>query len=103
MENQYRPPVNKGNLHRNQYKDSDNHPDYKGTLNISGEVVKAVGMDQTQNKNGGKYFRYRNRAARGVCFFKLVPANLESPPSEGPGGPRPGDSSLDEGYAVFDQ
>jgi len=94
MENQYRPPVNKGNLHRNQYKDSDNHPDYKGTLNISGEVVKQSGWINT-NKNGGKYLGIEIEPPEGYVF-KLVPTNLESPPSEGPGGPRPGDSSLDE-------
>lgn len=95
MENQpYVPPVNKGNLHRNQYKEKDNQPDYRGSLNVCGEVAELGGWINT-NKNGGKYLGLEITPPEGYVF-QLVPANLESPPSEGPGGPRPGDSSLDE-------
>ena len=95
MENQpYVPPVNKGNLHRNNYKEQDNQPDYRGSLNVCGEVAELSGWINT-NRNGGKYLGLEIKPPEGYVF-QLVPANLESPPSEGPGGPRPGDSSLDE-------
>jgi uncharacterized protein (DUF736 family) len=95
MENQpYVPPVNKGNLHRNQYKEQENQPDYRGSLNVCGEVAELSGWINT-NRNGGKYLGLEIKPPEGYVF-QLVPANLESPPSEGPGGPRPGDSSLDE-------
>ena len=95
MENQpYVPPVNKGSLHRNQYKEQDNQPDYRGSLNVCGEVAELSGWINT-NRNGGKYLGLEIKPPEGYVF-QLVPANLESPPSEGPGGPRPGDSSLDE-------
>lgn len=94
MQSEYKPPVNKGNLHRNNHKEQDNHPDYRGSLNVCGEVADLSGWINT-NKNGGKYLGLAITPPQGYVF-QLVPANLESPPSEGPGGPRPGDSSLDE-------
>jgi len=90
----YRPPVNKGNLHRNQYKEKDNQPDYRGSLNVCGEVAELCGWINT-NKNGGKYLGLEITPPEGYVFV-LVPENKEAPPSQEPGEPLPGESSLDE-------
>ena len=87
MQDEYKPPMNKGNLHRNQYKEQDNQPDYRGSLNIGGEVVKQSGWINT-NKNGGKYLGVEIQPPEGYVF-KLVPIGQESPPSQGPGGAQP--------------
>lgn len=85
----YRPPVNKGNLHRNQYKEKDNHPDYRGSLNVCGEVAELGGWINT-NKNGGKYLGLEITPPEGYVFV-LVPDEVDTPPTQGPG-----ESSLDE-------
>lgn len=87
MQGEYRPPVNKGNLHRNQYKEQDHQPDYRGTLNICGEVVEQAGWINT-NKNGGKYLGIEITPPEGYVF-QLVPEKKEAPPSQGPGGLKP--------------
>ena len=64
----YRPPVNKGNLHRNQYKEKDNQPDYRGSLNVCGEVAELGGWINT-NKNGGNTWVWKSRRQRGMFLF----------------------------------
>jgi uncharacterized protein (DUF736 family) len=82
MEGKYVPPVNKGNLHRNQYKELDKHPDYRGSINVCGEVGELSGWINT-NKSGGKYLGLELTPPEGYAW-RLVPENLEAPPSQGP-------------------
>ena len=50
----YIPKVNKGTMHINQYKKKDNHPDYRGQLNVNGHVYDISGWVNT-DKNQNKY------------------------------------------------
>lgn len=44
----------KGALHKNKYKESDSHPDYRGGACWKGEQVEVSGWINT-DKNGDKY------------------------------------------------
>lgn len=94
MANDYKPAVNKGNLHRNNYKEQDKHPDYRGSINVCGEVAELSGWINT-NRNGGKFLGLEITPPQGYVFI-LVPENKEEPPSQGPGNPRPAADDLED-------
>lgn len=47
--------TNRGMLTKNQNKQSDNHPDYSGTINVDGREFWLSGWLKT-SKAGSKYF-----------------------------------------------
>lgn len=47
--------TNRGMLAKNQNKQSDNHPDYSGTINVDGKDFWLSGWLKT-SKAGSKYF-----------------------------------------------
>jgi len=46
---------NTGTIFKNDFKKNDNHPDYKGTANVNGEL-KEVALWVRTGKNSGKKF-----------------------------------------------
>ena len=71
MENTYKPLVNKGNLHRNQFKEKDSQPDYRGSLNVCGEIAELGGWINT-NKKGAKYLGLEIKPPEGYVFKEQV-------------------------------
>ncbi len=46
---------NRGAIFKNKYKESDKHPDYKGTCTVDG-IQKEMSCWINEDKNGQKYF-----------------------------------------------
>jgi hypothetical protein len=49
-------PENRGQLFRNDRKEKETDSDWKGTLNVNGQIIKFIGYD-AQTKNGNNYIK----------------------------------------------
>ena len=47
--------TNRGSLFKNDDKQQDNHPDYKGSLNVNGVDLWVSGWIKTSEKTGKKF------------------------------------------------
>ena len=47
---------NRGAIFKNDDKQQDNHPDYKGSLNVNGVDLWVSGWLKTSEKTGNKFF-----------------------------------------------
>jgi hypothetical protein len=56
MENTFQVPENRGQLFRNDRKEKETDSDWKGTLNVNGQIIKFIGYD-AQTKNGNNYIK----------------------------------------------
>jgi uncharacterized protein (DUF736 family) len=48
--------TNRGTLYRNENKKEENHPDYSGSLNVSGKEFWLSGWVKESKKDGKKFF-----------------------------------------------
>lgn len=48
--------TNRGTLYRNENKKDENHPDYSGSLNVSGKEFWLSGWVKESKKDGKKFF-----------------------------------------------
>jgi len=48
--------TNKGVIFKNNFKEKETQPDFKGKINIDG-VEKEIALWVAEDKNGGKYFQ----------------------------------------------
>ena len=48
---------NRGAIFKNEDKQQDNHPDYKGSLNVNGVDLWVSGWLKTSEKTGKKFMR----------------------------------------------
>jgi hypothetical protein len=58
METKYEKKVNTGSIFRNDYKKQDSHPDFKGEINVHGELMD-IALWENKTKKGSVWFGVR--------------------------------------------
>ena len=58
METKYEKKVNTGSIFHNDYKRQDSHPDYKGEINIHGELMD-IALWENKTKKGSVWYGVR--------------------------------------------
>jgi uncharacterized protein (DUF736 family) len=69
--------VNRGAIFKNDDKQQDNHPDYKGSLNVNGVDLWVSGWLKTSEKTGKKFM------SLSVKPKEAAPVKKASEPSSG--------------------
>ena len=84
--------TNSGILSRNDRKEKDTHPDFKGSINIEGREFWLSGWIKTKKDNSGRFF------SLSVKPKDEQPANRPAPsaPAQRPVAPKPTASGFDD-------
>jgi len=83
--------TNRGALFKNDDKQSDNHPDYKGSINVNGVDMWVSGWLKTSEKTGNKFMSLSVKAKE-----QQAPARQAAPAKQAPARQVPASSGFDD-------
>lgn len=77
--------TNSGILSRNDRKEKDTHPDFKGSINIEGREFWLSGWIKTKKDNSGKFFN-----------LSVKPKDEQPAPQQRPAAPKQAGGGFDD-------
>ena len=83
--------TNRGALFKNDDKQSDNHPYYKGSFNVNGVDMWVSGWLKTSEKTGNKFMSLSVKAKE-----QQAPARQAAPAKQAPARQAPASSGFDD-------